>query len=130
MDLALWWRERRWKALLELIDQLPSANRLNEAIQNDPEQAELIAKQLAQQETGSARWSPRLAEFDLHAAMLREVIHALLGVQAAVVAAAGGKPGKMPVFPGPETEVDRAMERATKEWADNLIRIVTPHASL
>jgi hypothetical protein len=128
VDLALWWRARRFRPLLELVDQLPMASRLNEAVQNDPDQARLIAeaRQNADPDEGEP-WSPRLAEFDLHAMLLRDVIQALSGVQAAVIAAAGGKPKPPPPYPAPVTEVDRAIARANRAWADSIINIFTPN---
>src|SRR5690625_2246227 len=88
VDLRQWWRERRFRALLDLIDQLPGASRLNEAIQNDPEQAEIIARHIEEQKRKAAEageeqrsWSPRVAEFDLHASLLRDLIQATLGLQ-------------------------------------------------
>ncbi|WP_152203636.1 hypothetical protein [Georgenia thermotolerans] len=123
VDLARWWVDRRWKALLELIDQLPSASRFNEAVQNDPEQAELIAlarEEAADQDTEGEAWSPRVAEYDLHANLLRDLIQAVLGLQAATVAAQGGKPGQVMDYPTPKTEVDRAVARMNLAWAKNM----------
>lgn len=121
VDLRQWWRQRRFRSLLELIDQLPGASRLSEAIQNDPEQAKLIA-QAREEQAGdeSEPWSPRVANYDLHAHLLRDLIQSVLGLQAAVVASAGGKPGSTPTYPGPKTEVDRAMEVLNEAWARDL----------
>ena len=129
VDLARWWRARRWRALLDLIDQLPMASRFAEAVANDPEQARLIALQRQRSGDDGAAWSPRLAEFDLHARLLRDVINGLLGVQSAVIAAAGAKPPKPEPYPVPVTEIDRAIERATEEWAESLISRLTPWAA-
>lgn len=125
VDLALWWRERRWKALLELIDELPAASRFNEAVLNDREFAEAVVAQ----ETGDRpEWAPKISEFDLHATLLRDVIQALQGVQAAVIAAAGGKPPKITPYPAPRTALDEARREALQAWADDLISRLTPHA--
>ena len=126
-DLRSWWRERRFRALLDLIDQLPAASRLNEAIQNDPEQAEIIAlhieeqKQKAEAADEQKPWSPRVAEYDLHANLLRDLIQATLGLRAAVIASAGGKPGQTPDYPTPVTEVDRATARLERAWARGVL---------
>lgn len=124
-DLAQWWRARRWKALLDLIDQLPDASRFNEAILNDPE---VVAEAVARESGEGPEWAPRISEFDLHATLLRDVIHALQGVQAAVIASAGGKPPKVKPYPAPRTAVDEARQRALQMWADDLIGRLTPHA--
>lgn len=127
MDLAAWWRTRRWVGLLDLIDQLPAASRLNEAIQNDPEQAEIIALHIEQQKQKAEAadeqkpWSPRVAEYDLHANLLRDLIQATLGLRAAVIASAGGKPGQTPDYPTPVTEVDKATARLERAWARTVL---------
>lgn len=109
MDLAVWWRARRWRALLELIDQLPDASRLREAIYNDPEQARLIAlsreyssPEEEDDEEQQQLWSPKFSEFTLTALLLREIVHN-------TAAAAGAK---RPFYiPAPLTEVDRQLEQ-------------------
>jgi len=125
-DLSLLWRQRRFRALLDLIDQLPSASRLNEAILNDPEQAQLIAedreRQLQEQgEQARKPWSPRLSEYDLHANLLRDLIQSVLGLRAAVIASGGGKPSPITDYPTPATEVDKAMARLERAWAHNVL---------
>lgn len=125
VDLRSWWRERRFRALLDLIDQLPAASRLNEAIQNDPEHAELIARareEADNEDEGREPWSPRLAEYDLHAHLMRDMIQALVGVRTAVIAAAGGKPRSVPDYPTPVTEVDKATARLERAWAQNVLQ--------
>lgn len=104
MDLAAWWRARRWRALLELIEQLPTASRFRGAVLNDPEQARMIA--LAREygtddDDTPEPWSPPVAEYDLTAQLLREILHT-------VTAAAGAK--SPAYFPAPRTEVDRQQE--------------------
>lgn len=129
MDLAQWWQERRWKALLELIDQLPGPSRFNEAVLNDREFAEAAIEHENNRGDGSKpEWAPRVSEFDLHAVLLRDVIQALQGVQAAVIAAAGGKPPKFPPYPAPKTALDEVRKQELQTWADDLISKLTPHA--
>lgn len=111
--------------MLELIEELPSASRFNEAIQNDPEQAELIARAREEQQQDPdyepEPWSPRLADYDLHASLLRDVIQGILGLRAAVIASAGGKPGTVPMYPTPVTEVDKATARLERAWAQGVL---------
>lgn len=126
VDLARWWGDRRWKGLLGLIDQLPAASRFNEAVLNDPVFAEEYVKQ--EQADEKPEWAPRLAEFDLHATLLRDLIQAVNQSTIATIAAAGGKPPKLPDYPRPRTGIDKAREEALHKWADSLIATLTPHA--
>lgn len=124
MDLAEWWQQRRWKALLELIDELPAASRLNEAIQNDPEQARLIAK--TPQGDGED-WSPRVRDYDLTAMLLREIREMLAALfRIEHVAATGKQAATIKALPAPYTEVDRQRAAETREWAESLIARLTP----
>lgn len=109
MDLAAWWQARRWPALLELIDQLPSSSRLNEAIQNDPDQAALIAfartfREADQDEEEEEPWAPRVSEYDLHAQLLANLTETV----GAVLTVLTGK--TVPGLPSPRTEVQRMAE--------------------
>jgi hypothetical protein len=117
VDLAEWYAAGRWVALLEYIDGLPTACRLNEAIVNDPEAAEAIAKM----PLPSTEWSPRVAEFDLTAHLLREILHAVKSNGQISISAAGGKPGELKPFPAPRTEVDRAIEHLERQWAESFV---------
>lgn len=122
VDLAAWWRQRRWAALLDLIDQLPGTSRLNEAIYDDPDQAALIASQPEPAE----RWSPRLRQWDLTHVMLQRLIHATEVGNANFAAAHGGRPGAVQAFPSPVTGVDRYRDAHRRATAHALISILTP----
>ena len=45
IDLAVWWRDRRWLALYEVFMALPGNSRTKLAISQNPEAARLIAEQ-------------------------------------------------------------------------------------
>lgn len=117
MDLAEWYAAGRWVGLLELLDGLPAASRLNEAIVNDPEAAAVIASM----PKPSTPWSPRVSEFDLKAHLLRELLHAVLNNGQIAVGAAGGKPHEIKPFPAPSTEVDRAIAALERQWAESFV---------
>ena len=117
MDLAEWYAAGRWVALLDFIDGLPSACRLNEAIVNDKE----AAAQIAAMPDPTEEWAPRVAEFDLHAHLLRELLHAVKSNGQISIAAAGGKPGEVKPFPAPRTEIDRAIAALEREWAESFV---------
>lgn len=115
VDLARWYADGRWVALLDYIDGLPSACRLNEAIANDPEAAAAIAAM----PTPAGEWTPRVAEFDLNAHLLREILHAVRNGNMIGISAAGGTPGELTAFPAPRTEIDRAIAVAERQWAES-----------
>ena len=120
IDLAAWWRTRRWKALLELIDQLPSSARLSESIQNDPEQAALIA----QIPKPDDPWAPSFRDFDLDATLLREIRELLVQLIRITI---GSSAPKIKPFPVPVTEVDRARKRLDHDYARSLTSRLLPH---
>lgn len=115
VDLTTWYAAGRWVALLEYIDGLPAASRLNEAIANDPEAAAAIAK--ARQGEEQKPWSPRTAEWDLHATMLSAISNDLKTLIAATIKSGGGKPGEVKPFPTPTTAIQEALKAAEREWA-------------
>jgi hypothetical protein len=117
VDLAEWYAAGRWVALLDYIDGLPAACRLNEAIVNDPEAAAAIAKL----PEPSTPWTPRVAEFGLTEHLLREILHAVQSNGQISIGVAGGKPGELKPFPAPRTEVDRAIEAIEREWAESFV---------
>jgi hypothetical protein len=117
VDLAEWYAAGRWVALLDYIDGLPAACRLNEAIVNDPDAAAAIAKM----PKPSTPWSPRVAEFDLRNQLLREILHAVQNNGQIAVGAAGGKPHEIKSFPAPSTEVDRAIAALERQWAESFV---------
>lgn len=120
MDLSEWLENGRVRALLDVIDQLPSASRLYEAMVNDPAEAATLAK--ARLNAGdSEEWSPRVSEFDLTAHMLRELIHETRMMRAVLIQANGGKPGELKPFPAPRTEIDAAVERLEREWTEDFL---------
>lgn len=85
---------------------------------NDPE----TAADIAQRPDPTEAWTPKVADFDLHAIMLREVISALSALHQAVLASAGAKPKPIKPFPTPVTEVDREKKRQEREFAVDLIK--------
>ena len=124
MDLAVWYQAKRWVALLELIDMLPAACRLNEAIANDPESAAHLAQLRIEREQSeeASEWAPRISEFDLTAVLLREILHAVKGLRQVSIAAAGGKPGDEAPFPGPMTLIDRAQAELERAWTEEFVQ--------
>lgn len=111
MDLAEWVADGRWEALLELIDQLPSACRFNEAIAQDDETADELVKFSDQGGDERPAWSPRVAEYDLTNTILAQVVNEVKMLGQTIIAANGGAAKKIKPFPAPSTAIDRARER-------------------
>lgn len=121
VDLAEWVVAGRWEALLELIDQLPAACRLNEAIAQDEEAAEsLLELQEASGGAGRAEWSPRVSEFDLTNSLLVSLINEVKTLRLSGQAMAGAKPKKEDPFPTPRTALERVRARLEMEAAKEL----------
>jgi len=120
VDLDGWYSAGRWVALIELIEMLPSACRLNEAIVNDPEQAELMARQPKAE--GGEEWAPRVADFKLEHHMLRDIISELKRIGQVSTAQLTGKPQPMEKpFPMPRTAIDAAIAAHEREWAEDFV---------
>ncbi|MFM9430065.1 hypothetical protein [Arthrobacter sp. MP_2.3] len=117
MDLAEWYAGKRWVGLLELIDNLPRAGRLNEAIANDPEMAAHLAELRLSRSDDADPWTPLVSEFDLHATMTQSLITEVKALRHALLSVNAIKPGEEKPFPSPRTEIDRAVESAERSWA-------------
>jgi len=117
VDLAEYYAAGRWVALLDFIDGLPSACRLNEAIVNDKE----AAAQIAAMPKPDEEWAPSVSEYDLQAHLLREILQANKALIQVTIAAAGGKPGSDKPFPAPRTEIDRAIAALERQWAESFV---------
>lgn len=120
VDLAVWFREKRWVALLELIDGLPSASRFNEAISNDPELAEIIAKQ----PDSSEPWTPRVLDQSLTNIILARIADGIAVLKETQIATTGGKPSQIKPFPTPRTAIDRAKEAHEKQFVSDVLGLL------
>lgn len=111
MDLAQWLHDGRVVALLEIIDDLPAASRLHEAIASDPEQARLMAEHLAT-EPDMGDWHPRQSQFPLVA----ELLAAIYDVLVAANSSSDGPPPKP--FPRPVALAGEMAARLRDESRD------------
>lgn len=118
MDLAEWVSARRYAALLELIDQLPSNSRYYEAVVNHPEYADQIASMPEPEDP----WSPRQSEFGLNEHLLTLISDQLQQLTNVTIKANNGKPGELKPQPRPRSAIDEARERAELEWAKDFIQ--------
>lgn len=142
VDLAVWWKARRWVALLELLDQMPRTARWRAAMANDPEFArEWLAREQESGGDDEPPWSPPLTEWDTKAELaaeardlLQDVVKLLVGIRHGVPTVQverlksppklGGKP-----FPRPVTAIEQAREEAAREAGRQVLAWFFPHAS-
>jgi hypothetical protein len=96
---------------------MPMSSAFREAMLDDPEVAEELAKQ--PEPKGPGR--PRLSEFDTHTALLTDILDRLGDVFAAVVATGGNKPPTIKPAPRPLTGVAKARERRDLERHRDLV---------
>lgn len=111
MDLRDWMRPDRGRALLDLIDQCPSACRWREAAQLDP----WVAAQQADDPKTQEKWAPRISEFTLEALLLIE-LRDLIGV-----VAQGKQLKRLPPFPRPKTAAKAVQMQRTLADAEDII---------
>jgi len=115
--MAELWKTRRWRFLLDLIDQLPRHSRYSEAQADDEELADAIIR--------SSRELPaykvRLAEFDA----VREELMVVSDRLGTLISMKSGKP--LPPRPRPVTAIERARERQRRNQHEELVAQVLPH---
>jgi len=134
----VWWKARRWVALLELIDQLPATSRTQAAMLNDPD---IAADILAHEDGDDAEtWSPPLTDWNTGTALQAETRDLLLDAVRLLAAIRSGIPvvqqeklrtppkiGGKP-FPRPLTAVDKARRAAEIEAYNEALAVFSPHA--
>ncbi|MFJ2567876.1 hypothetical protein ACIO02_33920 [Streptomyces sp. NPDC087568] len=116
VDLARLWSERRWRRLLNLVDQLPDDSRTLVAMAEDEE----LAAALPEPEPGPPpppplrTWTPEVERLTLIADRLGELITAVHNTVAK-------RPGKSPrPLPRPETARDRVKRQQRRAKYDRL----------
>lgn len=123
LDLHVEWQERRWSALLDYIDRLPRDSQYVEALTSDEEWAVAVLEH----EPGEQPPSRRMAEWSTEVELLTSVLDAVRENTRAVVAAAGGKPGKFHPAPRPRTALERARRRRRQVVHDRLTAKLLPN---
>lgn len=115
MDLGQWWRQGRYRALLETIDELPEPNRITEAELNDPDAAlAIVQARLKQPDTP---WHPPARDMSLTNFLLLRLNNA--------VASMNGAPDSE-LLPLPRTEIDRVEDQLRHAEALSIIALATP----
>lgn len=105
IDLGQLWRARRWRKLLNLIDQLPRDSHYVEAQLDDEELAALMLTLPA------PAASRRMSEWTPEVEALAVVIDRLTEVIAVQIAAAGGTAPTFQAYLRPATAADRVRAR-------------------
>jgi len=105
------WQQRRWRALVQLIDQLPPTSRTQVAQAQDDDLArDLVTAGLVPDE--QQEWSPPLREYDTTAAILQQILDTLAGAN---YQRAQGKGSKPKPSPRPVTAIERARKQIDQD---------------
>lgn len=117
VDLGALWRGREYHRLLTLIDRIPSNSYYNEALSNDPEHSEMLAKVQAdaKDSVNGAEEAPKipLTTWSPEVAALTRLIDAVKGVQY-TLAAVNSEKGKAPNPPDPEPRPTTLLQKFTE----------------
>jgi hypothetical protein len=116
VDLAEWYAAGRWVGLLDLIDTLPTACRLNEARMNDPEEAFRIAMM----PTSTEEWAPMVSEYDVPVKLMARMADTLAVINQQLVKLNKGKPTTPKSIPVPRTAVEDARKYVDRQEAVEL----------
>lgn len=109
LDLATEWRSRRWRRLLNIIDHLPRHSAYVEAMANDEQLAEHLARQPEPKQDNQSR--RRMSDWSPDVELLTSILNRLGELVQAVAVLGGAKPRKVPPAPHPVTAMDRARNR-------------------
>ncbi len=125
LDLATEWRSRRWRRLLNLIDQLPRTSRYAEAMAQDDRLAEQLIRSRAQEPPGKTR--RRMSDWSVQVELLTAILNRLGELTQAVAVLGGAKPKKVSSAPVPLTAFDRARERERARKHRSVVARVLPN---
>ncbi len=119
LDLATEWRSRRWRRLLNVIDNLPRDSRYFEARVNDEQMVEQILAVEDKTAAGNAQPTRRMADWSAQVELLTAILNRLSEVAQGIAALGGAKPRQVPPAPMPTTafEIVRARMRTRKHEA-------------
>jgi len=124
VDLADLWRQRRWRKLLSLIDQLPRASRFMEALAADEDLARLYLEHADDDEPPPGeRWSDWTPERD-GLARVEDAIQLLTRTVAAVGGAKNSSPFKPAARPRSAMDDVRDVDRRGRHLS--LVQRLTP----
>lgn len=121
MDLAAWLKQRRYRGLIDLIDQLPAASRTMAALLNDRDIARNIVEGEAKSEGAPA--GPSLRDETPEVQMLRILINDFRS-------AMSDKKRKPRLLEPPKTALDKARREYHREAASDILKQMMPGANI
>lgn len=127
LDLAVEWRRRRWRRLLNVIDRLPRDSRYVEEVTQDEEVAEQLLENPPKELTSKKSFR-RMSEWSPVVELLTVCVNRLAELTQAVAALGGAKPRKIPPAPLPETAMDKVRRRRRDRNHKALVALVLPDA--
>lgn len=125
LDLAVEWRRRRWRRLLNIIDHLPRHSLFIEAVTQD----EAIAEQLLDnppKDQPASKPTRRMSEWSPVVELLTVAVNRLAELTQAVAAIGGAKPRKITPAPFPETVLEKLRKRRRDRNHRALVALVLP----
>lgn len=125
--MAVEWRARRWRRLIDIIDQLPRDSRYVEAVSLDEGIAEEILN--VEQRRGEAeagRAARRMSEWSATVELLTLILNRLGEVAQAIAVLGGAKPRKLKPAPMPVTMVEKLRKRRRYQAHRALVARVLP----
>lgn len=126
LELAVEWRQRRWRRLLDIIDQLPRDSRYIEAVSLDED----VAEALLEHDTGDDRKVKpvrRMSEWSPTVELLTAILNRLAEVAQAIAALGGAKPRAIPSAPMPTSVLERMRKRRRERQHKALMARILPH---
>jgi hypothetical protein len=123
LDLHVEWQQRRWSALLDYIDRLPRDSLFVEALTSDEEWAAAVLESEPDEQPPTRR----MAEWSAEVELLTSVLDAVRENTRAVVAVAGGKPGRFHPAPRPKTALEKARGRKRRLIHERLTAKLLPN---
>jgi hypothetical protein len=124
LELAVEWRARRWRRLLDIIDQLPRDSRYVEAVSQDEELAESLLEHSPAEPNGKPE--RRLSEWSATVELLTSILNRLGEVTQALAALGGAKPRKIQPAPVPTTMIEKLRKRRRERNHRALVARVLP----
>ncbi len=120
------WQSRRWRHLLNIIDQLPRHSAFGEALTNDEELAHEVAKRRKHDDSGRAP-SRSMRDFTVEVELLSVVADRIAELIQAVAATKGAKAKQNPIrMPRPVTALQRVTAQRRRAKHDSVVARVLP----